>query len=521
MTTITSLGAAEIARKIRAKELSAREVVDAHIRRIEQVNPLLNAVVVPLFEQARRQAEAADTAQLRGDPLGPLHGVPITIKEQFLVEGTATTFGLLSQKHHRAEADGPLVKRLRDAGAIILGKTNVSQMLLFIESDNHLYGRTNNPWNLERTCGGSSGGEAAIIAAGGSPLGLGGDFGGSIREPAHFCGIQGLKPTSLRLTNFDTRSDLLPRGQEVILPQQGPMARTVADLALAMEVLAAPGQDRFDPSIPPVPWPNFADVAVKSLRVAVYEDDGYFKAAPAIRRVVREAAEALHGMGAQVVAWNPPAVGEAMRLFFSVFTADDSAALRHALRNDEPMPQLKGILRSTQMPGFMKKLFKKRLRSAGEERFLRVFETVGVRSAEGFWKLVVERNQYRLRFMQDLDAGGFDAILCPPTSLPALLHGSATDLLDFDSYARLFNVLGMPAGVVAAGRVRAGEESDRQPSRDSVEQAALRVEAGSAGLPVGVQVASRHWREDIVLAVMSALESHFSRQADYPAQPPI
>ncbi|MBK7920344.1 MAG: hypothetical protein IPJ94_29660 [Chloroflexi bacterium] len=128
---------------------------------------------------------------------------------------------------------------------------------------------------------------------------------------------------------------------------------------------------------------------------------------------MREAAEALHGMGAQVVAWNPPAVGEAMRLFFSVFTADDSAALRHALRNDEPMPQLKGILRSTQMPGFMKKLFKKRLRSVGEERFLRVFETVGVRSAEGFWKLVVERNQYRLRFMQELEAGGFDAILCP------------------------------------------------------------------------------------------------------------
>ncbi|MBK7920343.1 MAG: hypothetical protein IPJ94_29655 [Chloroflexi bacterium] len=109
----------------------------------------------------------------------------------------------------------------------------------------------------------------------------------------------------------------------------------------------------------------------------------------------------------------------------------------------------------------------------------------------------------------------------PPTSLPAVLHGSTTGLLDFDSYARLFNVLGLPAGVVAAGRVRAGEESDRQPSRDSVEQAALRVEAGSAGLPVGVQVASRHWREDIILAVMSALESHFSRQADYPARPPI
>ncbi len=519
MREITHLSATQIAQEIKSGKFSAREVVDAHIERIEAINPRVNAVVVPMFDEARKAADEADSAQKRGAALGALHGVPITIKEQFLVKGTATTMGLPSQKNHRADEDGPLVKRLRDAGAIILGKTNVSQMLMFIESDNPLYGRTNNPWNLERSCGGSSGGEAAIIAAGGSPLGLGGDFGGSIREPAHFCGIQGLKPTAFRLTNFDTRSDLLPRGQEVIVPQPGPMARKVADLALAMDVLAAPGQELFDPSIPPVPWRNYANVDLKSLRVAVYEDDGYFKAAPAIRRVVREAAEALRGMGVQVVEWSPPAVGDLIRLFFSVFTSDDSAALRHALRNDEPMPQLKGIMRSTQMPGFMKKLFMKRLKSAGEERFLRVFEEIGVRSAEGYWKLVVERNQHRLRFMQDLEAGGFDAILCPPTSLPAVLHGSTTDLLDFDSYARLFNVLGMPAGVVAAGRVRAGEESDRQPSRDSVEQAALRVETGSVGLPVGVQIAARYWREDVALAVMSVLENHFESQADYPTRP--
>jgi len=519
MNEIVQLSATEIAAAIKSGKFSAREAVDAHIERIEAVNPKINAVVVPMFDEARKAADEADAAQKRGDALGVLHGVPVTIKEQFLVKGTPTTMGLTSQKNHRADEDGPLVKRLRDAGAIILGKTNVSQMLLFIESDNPLYGRTNNPWNLDRSCGGSSGGEAAIIAAGGSPLGLGGDFGGSIREPAHFCGIQGLKPTSLRLTNFDTRSDLLPRGQEVVLPQPGPMARKVADLALTMDVLTTPGQERFDPSIPPVPWRNFADVDVKMLRVAVYEDDGYFKAAPAIRRVVREAAEALRGMGVQVVEWNPPAVADLIHLFYSVFTSDDSAALRHALRNDEPMPQLKGIMRSTQMPGFMKKLFMQRLKSAGEERFLRIFEAIGVRSAEGYWKLVVERNQHRLRFMRDLEAGGFDAILCPPTSLPAVLHGSTTDLLDFDSYARLFNVLGLPAGVVAAGRVRAGEESDRQPSRDSVEQAALRVEAGSVGLPVGVQVAARHWREDVALAVMNTLERHFEGQSDYPVRP--
>lgn len=521
MTTITSFTATELAQKIKAGELSAREVVDAHIRRIEEVNPRLNAVVIPLFEQARGEAEVADAAHKRGDSLGPLHGVPITIKEQFKVKGTATTFGLLNQKDHRATEDGPLVNRLRAAGAIILGKTNVSQLLVFIEADNPVYGRTNNPWNLERTCGGSSGGEAAIIAAGGSPLGLGGDLGGSIRQPAHFCGIHGLKPTSWRLTNFDTRPDVLAGGQEVIVPQPGPMARSVADLELAMKVLAAPGGELIDPSIPPVPWHDPADVSVSALRIAVYTDDGYFQASPAIRRVVEEAAQVLSNMGAQIEYWTPPEVSQAVRLFFSIFTSDGAASLRRALEPDKAMPQIKGILQSTGMPRPMRKLIAAFMQSSGQERLASVLRVVGARPTKDFWKLVEERNLYRLRFIQALNGGRFDAILCPPTSLPAVHHGSTADLLDFDSYARLYNVLGMPAGVVAASRVRAGEESDRALSKDTTELTALEAEKGSAGLPVGVQVAARHWREDVVLAVMDALDDHFRTQADYPAHPVI
>ncbi|MBI5934442.1 MAG: amidase [Chloroflexi bacterium] len=521
MNNIITLSATQIAQEIKSGKVSAREVVDAHIDRIEAVNSRINAVVIPLFEDARKAAEAADTAQRRGDPLGPLHGVPITIKEQFLVKGTATTFGLPNQKNHRAAEDGPLVKRLREAGAIILGKTNVSQLLIYIEADNPVYGRTNNPWNLERTCGGSSGGEAAIIAAGGSPLGLGGDLGGSIREPAHFCGIHGLKPTSWRLTNFDTRSDVFAGGQEVIVPQPGPMARSVADLNLMLDVLAAPGGERIDPSTPPVSWRNPADVSVNALRIAVYTDDGYFKASPAIRRVVDEAADALRATGAQVEAWTPPNVSQAVRLFFSIFTSDAVTSLRRALGPDKAVPQISGILQSSGMPRPMRKLVAALMQSSGQERLASVLRAVGARSAEDFWKLVDERNQYRLRFIQSLDAGRFDAILCPPTSLPAVLHGSTADLLDFDSYARLYNVLGMPAGVVAAGRVREGEESDRQPSKNAAEQTALRVEKGSAGLPVGVQVVARHWREDVALAVMSALEKYFRTQPGYPSQPSL
>ncbi|HEY7976271.1 MAG TPA: amidase, partial [Ktedonobacterales bacterium] len=197
-TEITDLSAVALAASIARGDLSAIEAVEASIARIEAVNPRLNAVVVKRYDEARAEARAADERQARGEPLGPLHGVPITVKECFDVTGTPATYGLPSRAHTLATEDDLYVARLRAAGAIIVGKTNLSQLLLYIESDNPLYGRTNNPWDLTRTPGGSSGGQAAIIAAGGSPLGLATDIGGSIRMPAAFCGVVGMKPTAGR-----------------------------------------------------------------------------------------------------------------------------------------------------------------------------------------------------------------------------------------------------------------------------------------------------------------------------------
>ena len=305
------------------------------------------------------------------------------------------------------------------------------------------------------------------------------------------------------------------------MAQPGPMARCVADLALAMEVLAAPGGDRIDPSIPPVPWCSPDDVSVNKLRIAYYTDDGYFTASPAIRRVVEDAATALHALGVQVEQWTPPNVSEAIRIFFSILTADGAASLRRALGSDKEMPQISASLKSSGMSRSMRQLAAAEMQSSGQERLANILRAIGARSTKDFWKLIDERNLYCQRFIRTFDAGHFDAILCPPTSLPAVLHGSTADLLDFDSYAKLFNLLGMPAGVVAAGRVQENEESDRQPSKDTAEKTALLVEKGSAGLPVGVQVAARPWCENIVLAVMSSLEDHFKTRPDYPAHPPI
>lgn len=501
--------ASEIAASIAAGTLTAGEAVETHIRRIEEVNGRLNAVVVPLFEEARAAARAADAARSRGEPLGPLHGVPITIKDSFDVAGTATTAGLAKRAGHRAAADGPLVARLRAAGAIVLGKTNVPQLLFYHESDNPLYGRTDNPWDAERTPGGSSGGEAAIVAAGGSALGLGSDIGGSIRLPAHFCGIHGLKPTSRRLTTVGAADEWMFAGQEGILAQPGPLARSVEDLALAMRVLDAPGLERVDPGNPPVPWPDPAVVRVEGMRIGWYEHDGFFPAAPALRRAVRDAAAALRDRGADVVEVRPPDATEAMQLFFGILGADGGERLRELLEGEKKDRRIGSLLQTAAMPAPVRAVAAAAAEAAGQGRLAFLIRHARPTSAAGYQDLIARRNRYRDAWLGALDDAGCDAVLFPPHALPALRHGDSFWLPSAASYAFVPNLIGVPAGTVSITRVRPGEESDRAESRDRVERAARGVEEGSAGLPVGVQVAARHWREDVVLGVMAALEEAF------------
>jgi fatty acid amide hydrolase len=511
--------AAELARRIAAGDLSAAEVVEAHIRRIEAVNPRLNALVVPLFDQARKEARTADAARASGKPLGPLHGVPVTIKEMFDVAGTATTVGLSARAEQRAAADAFPVSRLRRAGAIILGKTNVAQLGMMFESDNPLYGRTNNPWNLARTSGGSSGGEAALIAAGGSPLGLGSDGGGSIRHPSHCCGIHGFKPTSRRLT---MRGHWMVPNYPPDWVQPGPMARSVADLGLALAVLAAPGQEAVDPAIAPAPLGRPDAVALRGLRVGVYEDDGYFPPAPALRRAVRESAAALRERGAEVEEFRPPDVELGVGTYFGLIYHDGLAALKRFGAGSRLDPRIRKLILAVSVPNWLRPALARLFRRLGRRYDAFYLRSVRRRklTVDAYWRLVEQQNEYRGRFLAALDGGQFDAILCPPNGLPALTHDCFYGAVA-GSYGLLYNLLGMPAGVVAATRVRPGEESDRPASRDPALRVARAVEAGSAGLPVGVQVVARHWREDVALAVMAALEEHFRAQPDYPTRPPL
>ena len=302
MDELVRTSATRLAAAIRAKRVSSEEVVAAHLRRIDEVNPGLNAVVQLVADRALAEARQADTALARGDVLGPLHGVPFTAKDTFDAAGMVAAQGLPERAAFVPDTDHRLVARLRGGGAILLGKTNCPPGGAGGDTDNLVYGRTANPYAPSHSPGGSSGGEAAIIAAGGSPLGLGSDSGGSLRVPAHYCGIATLKPTYGRTETSlgDPRTE------------NGPMARWVEDLAPAACVLADGGHSVLQ--TPPVPFGDPGAVVLRGLRLAVYEDDGVAMPTPATREAVRRSAEVLAEAGVAVEECRPKPLATAREI---------------------------------------------------------------------------------------------------------------------------------------------------------------------------------------------------------------
>jgi amidase len=295
---VCALSARELARRIASRELSAVEALDAHLARIERRNPELNAVVSLDIEAARRKAEAADIALARGEVLGPLHGVPLTLKDGNDVAGLRTTLG--TQIFDRvADEDGAVAARLRVAGAVIIGHTNVAPFLADYQSANAIFGRTSNPWNLARTAGGSSGGAAAAVAAGMTPLEIVSDLGGSIRLPAHFCGVYGLKPTEHRvpMTGFFRLPPGAPRTVR-ILSCLGPLGRDLDDLALALSIVAGP--DGVDTEVPPVPLVAEPVPPIADLRIACATNVPGAIVARSLRERVERVASLAASAGARV-----------------------------------------------------------------------------------------------------------------------------------------------------------------------------------------------------------------------------
>ena len=502
------------------REVSSVEIVEALIARRQRVDGQLGAFTVRLDAQARAEAQAADAARRRSaaGELGPLHGLPLTIKDSIDVRGTDTTLGLRSRLYRPAAADALVVAELRAAGAIVLGKTNVPQLLLVQESDNAVYGVTRNPFDGGRSPGGSSGGEGAALASGQTPLGIGTDIGGSIRIPAHFCGVCGLKPTLNRWSARGMRGGI--PGQEVVKPQMGPLARSVRDLGLVMAALDPRRQSRRDPVVVPLPVGDPAAVPLAGLRIGVCEDDGFLTPAPTIQRAVRTAAQALRDAGATVLPYQPPAAAELIYLWLSAISSDGGATLRAQLAQDPVCTQLRPALYGALLPAPARAALGRLLTYRGEHRLAELLATLGSKPVAELWRLTARRTELCHLELDAWNTQELDAVVLPPHVLPAMQLGTSGDLTLTLSYMFRYVMLNFPAGIVPVTRVQAAETSwDGPRPLDSLSRRCAQVLRGAAGLPVGVQVAARPYREDVALAVMAAIEARVQGAADFPRTP--
>src|SRR5271166_4264719 len=323
MTELWRRSAGALAAGIARKDFSCAEVVEAHLRRIDAVNPAVNAVVKTFAEEARRDAAEADRKLAAGEALGPLHGVPFTIKDNIDLAGCPTTWGIPAFAGVVAPSDAPIVERMRRAGAIAIGRTNLPDMGLRMHTESSLYGLTRNPWNPGRTTSGSSGGEAVALATGMSALGLGNDIGGSLRNPANACGIASIRPSQGRVPHagFIPREDSLLAVQ--LMNTEGPMARRVGDVRVALSVLA--GAHPRDPWSIDAPLDRPRDAV--TMRVAIVAEPPGGPTDPTVAKVVREAGAALRDGGYEVVEIAPPRYEEIAACFGQFLIGDFRSVL--------------------------------------------------------------------------------------------------------------------------------------------------------------------------------------------------
>ena len=468
METLTTASAFELAALIKAGRVSPVAVVEHHIERIRRTNPLINAVVADRFAVAREEALVA-TEQVRAsrDPqeLPPLHGVPCTIKEFLAVEGMPQTGGWLPRRDHVATEDATVVRRLREAGAIVLGVTNVPELGMWIETNNLIYGRTSNPYDLSRTAGGSSGGEAAIIAAGGSPFGIGTDIGGSIRIPAAFCGIAGHKPTGRMVPSTGHFPAPPPAAGYMVT---GPMARRVSDLMPLLRIIAGP--DGHDSVVQPWELGDPSEIDLNDVTVFPVVSNGWARIHVRMLDAMEVAAEALEARGARVDRKRFPRLRDAFQVWGAMLS---SAA-------EETFAELAGGGTAVNLLAELAKFPFGRSRHTGPVLILSAVEALS-NHLGGRLEAMAARGLEMQAELEDI-LGEDGVLLHPPYTRPAPHHHSALLRTPFDFVCTaLFNVLELPSTVVPTGF------DDR-------------------GLPLAVQVVGRRGNDHLTIAVAQAIE---------------
>ncbi|MAU11654.1 MAG: hypothetical protein CL607_17650 [Anaerolineaceae bacterium] len=454
MPDLLRCSATELARLIRNRTVSPTDVVETHIRRIEQVNPSINAVITTLFDDARQTAQAytEQIASQSTNDLPPLFGVPVTIKDCWAVAGARFTGGSLHHRDDIATHDAEAVQRLRGAGAIILGKTNLPDMCWNGETNNPVFGRTNNPHDGRFSAGGSSGGEGAIIAAGGSPLGLGSDVAGSVRLPAGMNGCVSLKPSDKRIPAEDHFPTLPPEldGWNTA----GPMARRVEDLGLALSVLSR------------TPVTDYKTISLHDRRCTLFIDNGLFRVHPQVKQAVETAGKTLASHGMVVERNDKLPVDKAQWVYFALMKKYGNPAFKAALSKGQPYRPLSAFIRREISPGVL--------------TFAAIIDVLGTVGRRIAGHTHADLDRYRAAVIKRMGDGG--VIISPLITSLVPRHGWTYRIFNHVAYTPAFNALGFPVVVVP-------------------------ISTDKHGLPIAVQIAAAPGNDEVALAAASALEA--------------
>jgi len=439
-----------------------------------------------------------------GRPVGILHGLPISIKECISVKGTYATAGLVHFMNAVSEDDAPIVKLLRNAGALIYVKTNIPQTMLISDCSNPIYGRTLNPFNPERTSGGSSGGEGVLVASGGSPLGIGTDIGGSIRMPASWCGGFGMMPSAGRISREALAPEVFP-GIEALIATCGPIVQTPEDAALIYRVLCGSAQNAADALAPPIVFDEAKYSSIKPLVIGYFIDDGHFTPSNASQRAVMEAVEALKAKGHTLVQFQPHNVKEVISWFFTYMTGDGEWNMRPVLAREHIDPCIANVWQGMTLPWLFRLIVKGLFGAIGWGRLANVIP-IRSGSAEFEHRTSSARGQYVRELISRMKAAELDAIICPGAAVPAPKHNQSQFMTPALAYTYFWNVVRFPAASLAVTTVK--EEDLKQPARlvaDLTDMVANRNDVGSEGLPIAVQITSYPWNDETILRVANDL----------------
>jgi len=501
-------------------KITSEQILVTYHRRAITIGKDLELIAESNFPNALELARKCDeirknTSKEDREKLGLMFGIPFSIKDPFLVKGTDNTCGLAARCFKPAADDGWIVKFLKEEGMIPFIKSNIPQLLVLTESPNLIWGRAQNPWNRERTAGGSCGGEGGLVSAQCSPFGFGADGFGSARVPANFNGVYCFKGTQTRFSQMGQKplNTYSIARKSLIQDNFGPLTKCVDDISIFMRTIISEKHRKEDPSLPYVPWEMKKEIVPKKMKVGYCFSDTLFPASAPCKRAVKEAVEVLRAAGHDCEEITIPNFTQMLLLTLAISNADGKSRGRdEALQGEKPIKELAISIGITKVPYLVRLLFADLIDTLGYHRWAKLMKNMKELKAHEYFATVYELALLKKAFLDFWKEKGFDTLILPGDALPAFKHGDGNSLALSGCYMYLGNVMNLPGGVVPVGKVKPGEdeyESAGCKEKDIFHKKACSSIKGSVGMPISVCVYTLPWEDEKCVGVMRLLESNF------------